>query len=311
MCRCRIALVVVLFAGCISEAPILAHEEPSATADALAGEGLGGIEGILIDDSLVPVPAATVALDSGAETTSDESGVFRFARLEPATYRLTAMSPTHEPATADVEVLPDQVASVQLTLVPLASNATYFETIPQAGFMACGFGGYILGPPFGNWTFAACGPFAILGLYDLDRFMLDWPEFTPMAPDLVGFFGETTWQSNQALSGELRVYWWLANGPYENVAVNAATWAAYDVGEAVGRSPLNARVNRTTIEENATEIPCNLPEECYLLSGHYPAHRNFNSPIDQTVIFQQRYEDHLTLFHGGELPVEFSVLPDS
>jgi hypothetical protein len=301
-------VAIILLSGCVGGQ---AEPESHPGTGPLFGDGLGAIQGAVIDDSLVPIVGATVTLDDGTIATTDESGAYHFGQLPPRTYLLNATAPGHASATARVDVIADQVAAAQFALRPLPSANAFFETIPQTGLMACGVGGYLVGPPLGPWTFAACGPLTILGFYDIDRFMLDWPEATPLPDDVTGFIGETRWTSNQALTGELDIRWFVANGPYATVAQNAATWDADVVGSAVGRSPLWVRVIRDGMLANATDASCTWPDKCYLLSGHYPSSRNFNTPVDQTFVFQQRYEDFLTLFHGGDVPLEFTVLPDT
>lgn len=75
------------------------------------------ITGTVTDASTeAPIQNAQITLDgTDTSTTTDESGTFRFADLEPGTHALTVSAEGYEDSTARVEVT-EEGANVQITL---------------------------------------------------------------------------------------------------------------------------------------------------------------------------------------------------
>jgi len=78
----------------------------------------GSINGLVLDSSTnLGIPNATVSLNSGGlTTTTDLTGAFTFAAVNPGTYTVSASAMTYSPSTQTVTVLAGQSVNVTLKL---------------------------------------------------------------------------------------------------------------------------------------------------------------------------------------------------
>jgi hypothetical protein len=107
------------------------------------------IRGVVVDDRIVPVEGANVAvrLDTGTQTAvTDAEGRFGFDEIEPGTYFLTASKLNYEGVQSTVECLAgvDEPAVQRILLVRLFDVEPYSEVIKFEGFLACS-NGYAVG----------------------------------------------------------------------------------------------------------------------------------------------------------------------
>ena len=131
-------LVSAMLAGCSSA--------PSAPSD--DGSGLqvtdttGGIRGIVVDSSVVPVEGATVTVSGGASVTTGAGGLFNFTGLAPGDYFLSVSKlgylPVQQSATVVAGVADPPV--VKVLLERLAAAEPYVDFYKLDGFYECGFG---------------------------------------------------------------------------------------------------------------------------------------------------------------------------
>lgn len=131
-------LVAASLAGCSDGSP----SEPGDDAPGLkVTDTTGGIRGIVVDPSIVPVAGASVQLSGGATTTSDEAGLFNFTDLAPGDYFLSVSKlgflSVQQSATVVAGVSDPPV--VKVLLERLTSAQPYVDFYKLDGFYECGF----------------------------------------------------------------------------------------------------------------------------------------------------------------------------
>lgn len=263
----------------------------------------GSIRGTVTDDSLAPIAGVDVVLpDLDLRSTTDEAGRFRFARLAPGSVRVAADAVGFSDVVRDVEVFAGQFVEVHLRLLPEGQQAQYYETYVQTAFVGCSFNGKHPGDPNGTGSFfAACGVAYYAGLYDVDRFRLDWG-LGPL-DNVTGLWVESTWHTTQALGSGLFVWW--------NGARSESDFR--DILSLTGDNPLRGKIEGDVLRENqgTPHAFCSNPE-CTITSFHYQWADTLGPsyPADAGATIQQRVDDYVSVFHFGALPDDFSVLPD-
>lgn len=138
----RLPSVVVLLlaaglAGCTSPG--------SGTNDDLPGldvtDSTGGIRGIVVDQSVVPVAGATVTLAGGQTAKSGEDGQFNFTGLAPGDYFLSVSKlgflPVQQSTTVEAGVANPPI--VKILLERLSTAQPYVDFYKLDGFYECGF----------------------------------------------------------------------------------------------------------------------------------------------------------------------------
>lgn len=311
------AVTATLLAGCFGSAG-----SPGATAglgnfDAETGD----IAGLVVDDSLQPVPNASVVLDGQASTTSGPAGDFSFRFVAPGMHQVSASSEGYLETTVDLEVVAGQGTQVTLTLVPRAIADAYVETRIQAGTILCVVGFRAASANTSSVTVCTAGNL-VTNTSSIETPFLDW-KVGSLYGDLVGFWGETLWKSTQALGKGMRVRWFVENRPLQSGQSIGADYQQGDLLAGEGNSPLGFRipielarsVKNVRPQSGEGKVICSedKPEfECWLLSGHFASAQALpTGNVNVGVTLQQRYDDYLSLFHKGELPVSFSALPDT
>jgi hypothetical protein len=142
-------MVAVLMGGCVGSAedplrPAGADERP-IVGPALVSDSQGGIEGTVIDASLMPLPYVEVALRESSgdapalrTTNTGVDGRFIFELVEPATYRVTTSAPGFGNVTQLVVVVAGEAAKVRLLLTELPSDEPYVDLLIENGLFNCG-----------------------------------------------------------------------------------------------------------------------------------------------------------------------------
>lgn len=104
-------------------------------------ETTGGIRGIVVDQSIVPVMGARVTLPGGQNTTSDADGLFRFTGLEPGDYFVSVAKPgyTSVQQTATVIAGVPDPPLVKVLLSRLTTAQPYLDFYKLDGFYECAF----------------------------------------------------------------------------------------------------------------------------------------------------------------------------
>src|SRR5690242_6766850 len=79
------------------------------------------LRGIITDPQNQPVPGATLHLGN-ALASSNSEGDFRFTKLVPGIYKLTAEAPGFAPVAREVTILPNQLARLDIQFAQLSSS---------------------------------------------------------------------------------------------------------------------------------------------------------------------------------------------
>lgn len=152
-------MVAVAMAGCAGEATI--EEEPEAFQSLQADAKTGVIRGVVVDESITPVPGATVDVMPGElSTVTDEDGAFGFSNVEPGVYFLTATAADHSEMQTSVEVAAGvetpEITRMMLTYQPPA--LPYIQTLTTDMLMSYAVSvagsGLVVGPSNGASYFA-------------------------------------------------------------------------------------------------------------------------------------------------------------
>lgn len=194
-----LALAAVTLAGCAEDGGSDDEDETFEGFDDLeATEDTGVIRGVVVDQAIVPIPGADVAIrDLGVNTTTTEEGAFGFGGLEPGTYILTASKVGFEETQASVDVVAgeDKPPVVNILLEPDPAAKPFVEMHHFQGFIACSFTLVLV-------SFAACGVDPVAGVVGNE--FIDTVTYD-RAPDFVQ--SEMVWDSTQTLGDSMSVSW--------------------------------------------------------------------------------------------------------
>ncbi|HJQ93447.1 MAG TPA: carboxypeptidase-like regulatory domain-containing protein [Candidatus Thermoplasmatota archaeon] len=135
-------LSAALLAGCAGGGSPEPLDEAGEDAPELeVTDTTGGIRGIVVDQSIVPVAGAKVTLSGGPNTTTDEEGLFRFTALEPGDYFVAVSKPGYtsvqQAATVVAGVADPPIVKVLLNRLTTAQP--YLDFYKLDGFYECGF----------------------------------------------------------------------------------------------------------------------------------------------------------------------------
>lgn len=140
-------VLLVLFAGCLGPGDGTPAAAPSPTFEAAAAEvstDLGAVQGHALDESLLPLPNATIRLEAPQradepplETLADVTGAFTFSFLRPDTYRLVAAADGYRESASFVQVRPQEVTRIDLVLTDKPSEVPYHLVFLQNDYLSC------------------------------------------------------------------------------------------------------------------------------------------------------------------------------
>lgn len=301
-----VVVVMGLFAGCTG-----ANIEPESVGapGQLVTDEHGAIEGLVTNDALEPLADVVVILDGDQNTFTTEHGAFSLPLVPPGTHVVAVSKDGYLGAFGAVDVFASEVATLRLVMVTAEAARAYHETKIKAGLIGCGAAVTANGV---TPTPSLCGLQDTAGvpIESFNKHVTDL-EMGTVTPSWVGFWAETTWTTTQALGSQMTVNWWTANAP-----IGTPGRVLNDQipnGTVAGPSPLRTRF---TLEEAQGKITSGITGErticfqtCIVSAGHFAAPENVNG-IGAGVTIQQRFDDYVTLFHYGDLPTEFSALPD-
>ena len=130
-------LVSAVLAGCSGGSP----KAKDVTGGLDVTDTTGGIRGLVVDQAVVPIAGAFIALSdgSGRNTTSDAEGLFNFTGLAPGTYVLDAGKAgfTQMQTTVEVEAGVPDPPIVKILLSRLTSAQPYLDFFKLDGFYEC------------------------------------------------------------------------------------------------------------------------------------------------------------------------------
>lgn len=127
------SILLSALGGCVNDSRTAGVAGPAGLdSDSLA------IEGLVVDQELVPVGQATVAVDGpGIVSQTDAEGRFRLGPLEVGTYVVVAEKPGYASASTTVRVSNEGTAPVTLTLAAMALDVPYHQTEVHVTFVIC------------------------------------------------------------------------------------------------------------------------------------------------------------------------------
>lgn len=139
-----------MFGGCVgtsegaSVAPTSAGPVAPSTVEISASTG--GVQGSVVDVTILPIPDANVTLEPAssrgevlAATVSAVDGSFVFSLLEPGAYRVTAIRADYGAGSSLVHVSAGEVAKASVILSELPTTEPYFLLYIKAGFLPCAY----------------------------------------------------------------------------------------------------------------------------------------------------------------------------
>ena len=134
-------LLLVALSGCAGGSSDPLEDAGEEAPELEVTDSTGGIRGIVVDQSIVPVTGAKVVLSGGRNTTTDEEGLFRFTALEPGDYfvSVTKLGYTSVQQAATVEAGVADPPIVKILLTRLTTAQPYLDHYKLDGYYECGF----------------------------------------------------------------------------------------------------------------------------------------------------------------------------
>lgn len=311
-------LLVAALAGCAGASGTAkgGPQDPSSSV-AASGEPLpdaGVIQGVVVDDSSLPIEGADVALiELDLKATTDDGGAFSFTNLPPATYKVAALKLGYESVAKAVSVASGEVSSVTFVLRAIAVDVPHQEVYgPFQGYFECRAA---VTYAAGGWTGTCgtvCPAVTCVGppgstVYPNDKSIL---RFNMTSDNYQTFVGEMRWTpSAYGTSTSLRVafshdnrtstHWWCsAEGP-------APLQFRYE------KESENSKCANTGGNKNPAEPSTQLGLRMYAntpfgtVSSSDPAS---SRPVYLTL--QQRIEILASVFYGEPAPADYQGFPD-
>jgi hypothetical protein len=294
----------VLLAGCSAGAGTGDSQRSGAlaTGDVLADAASLG--GIVVDDSQAPVAGAAVGLiEPHLSVVTDTGGAFRFGNLAPGVYTLQAARVGFESAAKRIELHANDEARVTITMLPLAVQVPYHDSIgPFKGYFECQIGtaaGFI-SPCTGD----------VLHGQDLNGIVFPGDKrklvYNLSSDSWQTMVGEARWtQTSYATSSGMAVY------PSYLKRATSHWWC-----EASGRSPIQFRLEKkldsvcTSTSRNTDPQPSMKVNPLILQADPgFGGTSTDNPPV--RLIYQQHFELFMTVFYGEPAPAKYSGFPDS
>lgn len=296
-------------AGCVGDDKGSTVDAPTNAVES----GLGRLEITIVDDLVVPLPGAVIVLDGIEKGTTDTEGR-SVLDLPPGRVEALATLEGYAPDAKAIDIIEAETVRTTLTLVPNAIAESYHETRIQSGTIGCSFGNRVNSPNTSYFAICAVGSL-VTNTSQVDDPFLNW-HLDSIWTGITGFWGETQWQSSQALGTGMFVDWFVLDVRFGGTA----SYKIVSLNTTEGRSPLAVRIPvdlaQEANSEQATGTGLVCPEsgaqpDCWLLSGHYASARTVDQAVDVGVTVQQRYTDYLTIFYGEVFPEVFSALPEA
>lgn len=247
-----------------------------------ATDTTGVIRGVVVDETITPLPEAQVVLaGQDRSTTTNADGAFGFSDLDPGTYFVTVSKAGYKKIQSATEVEAGDAAppvmKVQLARVP--SLDPFSETRHFEGFIQCSLA-------FSVNAIALCSVPEIAGVELGDKFAVRYDDMaTP--PDHVQ--SEMDWRSTQALGQTLKMrYTDDHNGGLDN----------YRTDE--GQAPLRVTADNMTLIAKHFDARG-------LLIRVFPS---YNEPPGVVLILQQSFDVYTSAFWNYAPPEDWWFLDE-
>jgi hypothetical protein len=310
------SLMLVGLSGCVGGSSERGEAQSApipAAQPAKFDETTGGIEGLVHDDSLLPVAGAQVGiggLPNVPPVLSDEAGRFSFSLLPEGKYPIFVNKLGYEATAKQVAVTAGQIVSLDITITAIPIREGYYATTPITGLFGCGSSWRPALPAVNLYGVAACGVLSIVGPSDYDQFLVRVKASGPILEWTSAVF-ESEWTSNQLFGAGMSFSWEVNTCSNDN----GATFA-----EPAGRSPLRVRYGASEFDETLAGIladSCSPPdcteEVCTLQIRAFSEPDTFgsSSAADIGITFQQRFTHYFSEFYNMDSPEHFSALADA
>lgn len=128
-----LSLCLIALAGCAADPATKGSLEES-----LRARGQGSVDVTVLNQEGLPVPGATVETAATELVEVDPTG-HAVLTLPLGLHEVIAKAPGHVPASGQVEVTADRVATLALVLAPAPSDAPYHEVTIFRGYTLCDF----------------------------------------------------------------------------------------------------------------------------------------------------------------------------
>jgi hypothetical protein len=279
--------LVTALAGCVQSDGTPSDTPGGVGPAAELEQDKGGIEGVVVDDSLSPVGGVQIALlsvDPPAESRTDETGAFRIVNVEPGKHELVVQKLGYESAAKVVTVEADQMAQVQVTLMPIAVAEPRTEYLIGEGYFACG--AYILGVlTWGNLHACVWDNHQPRYVFEADR------------DELMGVMQEIVWEQTSALTAEKLITSLQYKPVCDPFCEAEESWEGKN-----DPSPVRSYIELDKWAPKAEEDP--IP----LASMTFPG----GDGPELVIVFQQRITHYITIFYGvhGDLDT-YTGIPDA
>ncbi|MGB0651918.1 MAG: carboxypeptidase regulatory-like domain-containing protein [Thermoplasmatota archaeon] len=134
-------LLATVLAGCADDDQPTADELADGAPEIQATSTTGGIRGVVVDESIRPVPEALVVLNSGETANTDEAGLFVFSGLPAGEYflRVEKFGYQGTQSTTNVVAGVTDPKPVKLVMQRLIGVDPYISTFKFEGFYECAF----------------------------------------------------------------------------------------------------------------------------------------------------------------------------
>lgn len=308
----RAPLVVLLVAvvaasGCSS--PPKDPDAPDVSFDDIplvATSTTGVIRGLVVDERIVPIAEATVALRGGARedlATSDDQGRFGFSGLEPGTYFLTVTSTLHKEVQSSAEVVAGvaEPPLVRVQMERLFQQDPYSVQITQEGFFECSQAGAGLYSSsncvYDPYRWALGPPSPTQAIDNVTKQNREW--HADVGPGWQQLVFEMTWQpTTQSTS--------------QNMGMVVSTYkperdGAHWFAEFEGGTPLRGQIDVGVEHDSASGVdPEMIPPEGMTQMSYFVSVRP--DGFTPGLAVNQKFTTYLTMFHYGIPPAGWSFV---
>lgn len=314
-----------LLAGCVvSEGAPGAPEEdrtaPLGPNDISDSES-GVVQGTILTEETLPIVGALVALQNSAfSTTTDSAGFFQLANVSPGKYVLLVGALGYDSAARQIEIMKAQITSASLVLRAIeVQSATFVEILHFVGFFECALA---TDPWISSCSYpytAAWGTLNGTGLNPgLPRDIQNNQHrfnFT-IRPNVGQLQAEVVWQPASAAATRMMIL--ILCGDYDYVWDECLDGIRYrnaedERADVRGTSPIKFTVNREEFyTENAKGTKYDLEKypEVWIMNYIGLPWGEADTPGDEQLAFQQKFEVWDSVFYNGEGPVDWTVLAD-
>lgn len=323
MRRLAIALLVpLLVAGCLGIGDE-GEAEPERQQHAVATDDTGGLEGIVTNAAIEPIPEAEVLLiETGETTTTSVDGSYALSELTPATYTLHVAKDGYQTHEDTVSITQGEITVADIVLTEERSTEAYTQTLDMKGFFECGFAaGYDasaapapLNESGGLISSPTCATVnSLTGNATNDRF----DHYYQLDPPIRSMIVETDWDPG---AGSLSDSLWVDIVP-QNFHCGNITMCEFSFLDHWGESPLRGEVGLDRFEH----VQGYFHQQCDEGADEYCGYEFFEDGWDlwirvyprwecqpagpqACVMFQQEFTHYITAFYHEPAPEGYSAL---